>query len=387
MIVDIGIDCGYVDCPPSIRTGSGVCDGFALRLKIAARLIVARGTKQWQPAFRKYAEHLRPHHCTATVSHRTIADMRIQISRLHFGSSVIASIVVLAAFASSASAATPIGQSCAATNSGPPVMFQSAISSGTPYTAQSDGILTKWGVNTTGWGSTSILAAAIGAYQGGQWSIVTGSPYQFVPENALNEYPSRIAVAAGQTLGLLAINSNGLMCSGYVGPVGDVIDYRATYAQIGSTFTPDSTIPAYRVSVFGTIEPDVDKDGYGDDSQDACPQSAALQNPCPVLSISQKLSASRSAISVLATASVNTSLTASAAVKLPKIGRSKAKTVKFKSRSTKFTAGKLKAIKLKLPASVRRAVSAGKSLKVTVTLTGNGLANTATTKSTIKLKR
>lgn len=312
--------------------------------------------------------------------------MRFQIASIRVLLCALLSFAALTAFAGSASAA-PIGQSCAATNSGPPVMFQSAISSGTPYTAQSDGVLTKWGVNTTGWGSTSILAAAIGAYGGGQWSIVGGSPFQLVPENALSEYPSRIAMAAGQTLGVLAINSNALMCSGYVGPVGDVIDYRGTYTSVGNTFTPDSTIPAYRVAVFGTLEPDVDKDGYGDDSQDACPQSAAFQNACPVLSISQKLSASRSAISVLASASVNTSLTASASVRVPKIGKTKAKTVKFKSRATAFTAGKMKAIKLKLPSSVRIAVSAGKTLKVTVTLTGNGLANTATAKSTIRLKR
>lgn len=296
-------------------------------------------------------------------------------------------LIALMAFSAAASAATPNGQSCAASNGAPQVMFQSAISSGTSYTAQSDGVLTKWGINTTAWGSTSVMSAVIGSSQGGQWTIVAGTPFQLIPDNAYSEFPARIPVSTGQTLGVAATNSSGLMCSGFVGPTGDVIEYKASYLPVGGTFATEGTIAAYRVAVFGTLEPDADKDGYGDETQDGCPQSAALQNACPVLSISQKLSASRSAISALATASVDTSLTASASVRIPKLGKSKARTVKFKSKATAFTAGKLKSIKLKLPSSVKKAVSAGKELKVTVTLTGSGLANTATTKSTIKLRR
>lgn len=313
--------------------------------------------------------------------------MRTSFPTHRFLLTLVASMIALAAGASAASAATPIGQRCSASNGGPPVMFQSAVSSGASYKAATDGVLTKWGIDTSAWGSSSVLAAVIGSSQGGQWTIVTGTPFELVPSNSVSEYPARVRISAGQTLGLAATNSTNLMCSGYIGPTGDVIEYAGSYLPAGSVFTPAGTIAAYRVPIYGSLEPDVDKDGYGDDTQDACPQSPALQNACPVLSISQKLSASRSAISVLASASVDTSLTASASVKVPKIGKSKSKTVKFRSKATSFKAGKLKAISLKLPSGVKKAVSAGKTLKVTVTLSGNGLANTATTKSTIKLKR
>lgn len=315
--------------------------------------------------------------------------MKYSSARVRFVQICFAFTVIVASCAASsaATASTPIGQKCSITSSGPPVMFQSAVSSGTPYAAQTDGVLTKWGVDKTTWMSASILAPAIGQFAGGQWTIVNAAPFQVIPGSSVSEFPTRIPVSTGQSLGLLAFQGVGNMCSGYVGPTGDVIDYNNAHVPVGGSFTPVGTFPSYRLAVFGTLEPDVDKDGYGDETQDACPQSAVLQNACPVLSISQKLSASRSAISVLASASVDTALTAEASVKLPKIGKTKAKTVKFKSKATAFSAGKLKAIRLKLPSRVRKAVKAGKKLKVTVTLTGNGLANTATTKSTIRLKR
>ena len=39
--------------------------------------------------------------------------------------------------------------------------------------------------------------------------------------------------------------------------------------------------PNQRVSVAATVESDADKDGFGDDTQDACPTDATRQDPCP----------------------------------------------------------------------------------------------------------
>lgn len=263
-------------------------------------------------------------------------------------------------------------------------MLQTSVSAGASYVVPSAGVVTKWGVNRTGSTGTSIAALIFGTSSGGQWTIAKRTPFESVPESVTTEFPTRLSVAAGEVLGISIYNSSAYMC-GSLG-LADVIDYNGSFTEVGVNFSP-SQIPQVRLPVWATLEADVDADGYGDETQDKCPQSAAFQNPCPVLAISQQLSANAKQITVLATASVDTALTAEGSVKLPKIGKSKAKTVKFKSKATSFTAGKMKAIKLKLPASVRNAVKAGKTLKVTVTLTGSGLANTATTKSTIKLKR
>jgi hypothetical protein len=151
---------------------------------------------------------------------------------------------------------------------------------------------------------------------------------------------------------------------------------------VGET-VPGPATPNYRNAIWAQLEADADGDGYGDDTQDKCPQSAAFQNACPVLAISQQLSASSKQIKVLATASVNTSLTATATTKI-----SSKKTVTFKSKASAFSAGQLKTVKLSLPSSVKSALAAlkkSKKLKVTVTLSGNGLANTATSVKSISL--
>ncbi|MGH2960070.1 MAG: hypothetical protein ACRDKE_10730, partial [Solirubrobacterales bacterium] len=151
---------------------------------------------------------------------------------------------------------------------------------------------------------------------------------------------------------------------------------------------PETIAANYRVPVFATLEADIDKDGYGDETQDKCPQSAALQDPCPVLAISQKLAAAKGAISITAAASVDTSLTATATVKVPKLGSKKAATVTFSSKASAFSAGQIGTIKLKLPSRVKSALAAtkkSKKLKFSVTLTGNGLANTATSVKSISL--
>jgi hypothetical protein len=134
-------------------------------------------------------------------------------------------------------------------------------------------------------------------------------------------------------------------------------------------------------------EPDVDGDGYGDETQDKCPQSATYAlTPCPVLSISQQVSTTSKQINILAAASVDTQLTAVAVVSIPKIGKKKAKRVTIQGKAQPFSAGKLKTIKLKLPSSVKSALKK-KKLSTAVTISGNGLANTATVTSKVKLKR
>lgn len=100
-----------------------------------------------------------------------------------------------------------------------------------------------------------------------------------------------------------------------------------------------------------------------------------------MLKIARQLSATSSEIRILASTTVDTSLTATATVTIA----SKTKAT-FKSKATPFVAATFKTIKLKLPSSVKNALKS-KKLKATVTVTGSGLANTATATSKITLKK
>lgn len=291
---------------------------------------------------------------------------------------VLAATLSFFVFAGTASAATTVGQTCN-TNSGAPLtIFQSSVSAGASYTVPSSGVITKWGANRTGSTGTSIGALIFGTNAGGQWTITKRTPFESIPESVSTEFPARLSVAAGEVLGITIYNSTAFMCNSL--GLADVIDYNGSFSDVGAVFAP-TQIPQVRLPVWATLEADADLDGYGDETQDKCPQSAEFQNPCPVLAISQQLSANAKQISILATASVNASLTATAKVK---VGR---KTVTIKGKATAFTAGKLKTIKLKLPSSVKSALKSGKKLTASVTLTGSGLANTATVTGKVKLRK
>lgn len=300
--------------------------------------------------------------------------------------SILSIVAAFAAVTGTATAATQVGQKCANVTSGPPVIFPKTVVSGESFVFPTDGVITKWGLSRVGSTGQSMTAASIGTWSGTQWTIVGALPLVDFAPSVASEVAARYSVSAGQSLGTLTFNSGAMMCASP--SASDGLDYNGGYVPVGTTFTPSATIPNNRPNVWANLEADIDKDGFGDETQDQCPQSALYQSPCPVLAISQELAAAKGAISITAAASGATSLTATASVKVPKLGKKKAATVTFSSKPTAFSGGQLKKIKLKLPSRVTSALAAtkkSKKLKFTVTLTGNGLANTATSIKSISL--
>jgi hypothetical protein len=101
-----------------------------------------------------------------------------------------------------------------------------------------------------------------------------------------NEFDTRLPIEAGEYLALGSNESGAIACS-------TTAEEEQTNVQVhggGISFPPvqpdeRSTFESteYRVPVSGVIEPDADGDGFGDLTQDACPQGAAYQGPCPVV--------------------------------------------------------------------------------------------------------
>jgi hypothetical protein len=231
-----------------------------------------------------------------------------------------------------------------------------------------------------------MVAALLGTTSAGNWTITGSTGYQFIPEGSgAVSFPARMAVSAGQFLGTTTFNTMPVMCD--TGLPGDIGSYGTAYG-VGESFA-ESVLNEYKAAIWATIERDVDNDGFGDETQDKCPQSAAFQNACPVLSISRQLSASKTQINVLASSSIDAQLVAVAVVSIPKIGKKKARRVTIQGTGQQFAAGTLKTIRLKLPSSVKSALKTKGKLGATVTLSGSGLANTATVtgKVTIRQKK
>jgi Ca2+-binding RTX toxin-like protein len=66
-------------------------------------------------------------------------------------------------------------------------------------------------------------------------------------------------------------------------PAGDEVRYfpSATEPPKGSTQTTTDLLSGFRILIAANVEPDSDRDGFGDETQDQCPTNATIQGPCP----------------------------------------------------------------------------------------------------------
>ena len=113
----------------------------------------------------------------------------------------------------------------------------------------------------------------------GNRTLVAKSAKATSAASVLNTFPTRVPVTAGLTLGVWT--QSDMACT-FPAAVGDQIqsalvdpDVSPAYASIGGS-------PSARVNVSAVVESDADGDGYGDVSQDLCPQSDLSQAACPV---------------------------------------------------------------------------------------------------------
>jgi len=241
---------------------------------------------------------------------------------MRFGS-MMALVVAASLFvASSASAATEVGNDCKATSGSGGVTFtQLAKAPGSPLPIEAPaGVITRWKVNS---GIPTPVAQQLVILR------QTGKPNEFltVAESAsativegLNSFETRIPVQAGDRLGAAPGSSGGAIPAGLYCPTGNPADLMGAFAgdvAPGSTNTypPNAN---FQVAISAIVEPDADHDGFGDETQDKCPQLAALQTPCPPVTLSASSAAQKGLASVLVTASTQASVTVTGAVNLGK---------------------------------------------------------------------
>jgi hypothetical protein len=164
----------------------------------------------------------------------------------------------------------------------PPPQF---VASG-GLTADTAGIITRFRLETgTLTLDPRIQVRVLRFVSGTTFTVGLASP-GFDTQPGLAEYPVRIPIEAGQRIGLdilpgLANQAIEMLGAGDAEPrIGMLYSDNApaltnTDALYDTSF--GSSIPLYAAD----IEPDADGDGFGDETQDACPAKAAQQTPCP----------------------------------------------------------------------------------------------------------
>jgi hypothetical protein len=300
----------------------------------------------------------------------------------------VAAVFLLGAQA--ASAATEVGDNCLATEAlgGAGFTFlpiARAPVTGLSLTVPSAGVVTQWKVSSTVPGAATermVVLRATG--KANEYTAIARSSEQLVAAGT-NAFDTRISVAAGDRIGEASsglTNSKAFLC--HPTTAQDKMAFLNSSAAIGSPQTYVE-IAEYRVPISAVVEPDVDGDGYGDETQDKCPQSAAFQSACPVVSLESLPVAKKGSVTLLLTTSLPAPVTVSGTVKL---GKGKPATL---SGGTQTVApGAIASFTLKFSKKLQAALGAlshGKSLTLNIAATAANLSGPATTvASQVKLK-
>ena len=298
--------------------------------------------------------------------------------------------------ASGAAGAVEFGDSCIGTSLAPPegagYTLTTLSSPGPiPLTAPSAGVITKlktslgpeldfpFAVPT----SVKVLRSA-----GGPNYTVTAAQTIGVT-GGMNLVDARLPVQAGDRLALrgLPFNYEGtevpsftVYCDEVSGELG------ATVGDVGVGSTAAFPSPDEgSVPIAAILEPDADNDGYGDETQDLCLLSAAVQIACPTVTLDAFSIAGGSAAKVLVATSTSAPVKVSGTVTLGKGGKAT-----LSAKAKVVPAGKIVAFTLKFPGPLKEKLEdlePGKKLTLKLTASAtNAAGQVSTDKLKAKLK-
>jgi hypothetical protein len=153
-----------------------------------------------------------------------------------------------------------------------------------PYIATASGVITEWQFQADATGNPGTLALQTFAADPNNNAIftpLTESALEFPAVGQLNRFKTRLPVSAGQFVGLWAVTaSHGCY---YLTSSAAFTDFGslAPAPQPGSgPVMYGNAMGSAATNVAATIEPDGDNDGFGDETQDGCPQNAQRSDDC-----------------------------------------------------------------------------------------------------------
>jgi hypothetical protein len=254
-------------------------------------------------------------------------------------------------------------------------------------------VITAWKVNSAFPSPVFERMAAFRPTAAGSFQVVGESNEETVNQGA-NTFVTRIPVQAGDRFGPVGIEVDSpVYC--FTGSEGDKAWFYSGSVGLGSshTFAPQTQL---RVALVAVIEPDKDGDGYGDETQDKCPQGGAYQGPCPTITLDAFPIALKRSVLVLVSASETSTVQVFGQVSWKprhKGGALASKTRKpgdhksagviagLTGKTQTVSPGQVARFNVKLPNSVKRQLRQtppGKSLKGTITARTTDLAGRVT---------
>jgi hypothetical protein len=294
----------------------------------------------------------------------------------------LAASLALATVAAGASAATEVGSNCVAEEitMSPFIMVGEMDAGGLPVSVPAAGIATSWTGRVAAFGAEPTIEYMKVLRPGGPGEFrVIGESESTLVGPGQGPFRTRIPVQAGDRIGIYG-TAGVFYC--LTGNPADAIFSLNRNLAVGSTAIFAANAPGIQAAVSATVEPDADNDGFGDETQDLCPQSPAWHEiPCPPLNLSFFSLAAKSAVFVYVSAGVPAQITVSAQV---------SKKLKLKPLQHLANPGQISKYKLPLTRALKRKLAStprSKSLGLKITAAGVNAAGIAKSETrTLRIK-
>ncbi len=204
--------------------------------------------------------------------------------RLGLSTSIALAALLLGASSASAAVSDEAGWHCAADGSRAGWTLLAGPLPDSPYSPlikESPGVIVSWNVRVGA--GLSPLAQQLVVFRpvngGAEYMKVAESPSETFGEKT-EAVPTRIPVQAGDLIGLHGPEAT-FICSDQGSPAPTLFE-----GDVGLGETRAFKVePGARSPVGAVVESDADGDGYGDASQDRCPESALFQTTCPLVAL------------------------------------------------------------------------------------------------------
>lgn len=207
--------------------------------------------------------------------------MRIK-GAVRVGASVVTAAALLPA-AAHGSATVGQAQLGGGTCSPPsPFTYVQSASVSPSYRVPSYGVITSWS-----YVSGSIVPTALKfkllrpTGTPGTWSTAGHSTAPAIPPDATATFPARILAQPGDVIGM-TMTTTGMPTSCSSFSSGGSTQYFVGDPADGSTSAYTAGSTNLRLDLSAVLEPDVDEDGFGDETQDGCPGDPAAQGACSI---------------------------------------------------------------------------------------------------------
>ena len=307
---------------------------------------------------------------------------------------IVGAVAALALLsAQTASAATEAGNGCEGNNSTEgATILATANAPGSPLPAliPASGVITRWTFKVLPI-PPNIITQTLKVFR--PTGVV--SQFQTIGESGptpvaggLNTLSTRIPVHAGDYLGLtggiVSEPGKSLVIYCTTPNPGDRVGVFVGSPTVGTTATSIGEEGKLQIPVTAAIEPDADGDGYGDETQDKCPQLASAQTECPVVTLDLSSAIKKKgSVTVLLTASSEAPVKVTGTAKL-----GKGQKAKLSGKTQTVKPGKITRFTLKFPKKLKEKLgdlSRKQSLQLKVTASATDLVGRVT-KDSIKVK-